>query len=371
MKVAKDITGLSLPFAAGIAAGSLISGALAPRGPLLWLLSGGALVVCAFLLGRAMSRKTDSWRRLLLLYLASGFFCSSAAFLGSPAESVRKDPVRAAALNSAEKMKELIAAIPYSDPSTAPLVTALTTGDRSGLSKAVVKTFRESGASHILALSGLHLGIIYVLLLWGTAFMGHSPAARKLRFGAVVSLSWFYALATGSSPSIVRAVLFISFNEIARLRNLKQEPLRVLCSALTLQLAFDPLQISSVGFQLSYLAMTGIFILFPKMKAWYPDEEKGSILHIFNLPRRIWNMASLGISCQVFTAPLAWYYFGTFPEYFLLTNLIAMPLTSILMTLSIMTILLRWLGICPAVMVFLNEKAAIALQGVLAVISSM
>ena len=79
MKVAKDITGLSLPFAAGIAAGSLISGALAPRGPLLWLLSGGACLVCAFLLGLSMSRKTDSWRRLLLLYLASGFFCSSAA----------------------------------------------------------------------------------------------------------------------------------------------------------------------------------------------------------------------------------------------------------------------------------------------------
>lgn len=365
MEVAEDIVGISAAFAVGIAAGAAAMGISGSVGGLPWLISGVAFTACSVLLFLAVSGRISSWPPLAALFVSAGIICYSSEWLGDSASSTGRDPLTAAAMGSAEKMKGVIDSIPYHSETTGPLVKALTTGDRSSLSKETVSAFRKSGASHILALSGLHLGIIYAMMIWATAFMGHTPTARKLRFGLIVSLSMFYAVATGSFPSIMRAALFITINETARLVGVRQKPLRTLCGALMIQLAISPELIRSVGFQLSYLAMTGIFVLYPRLKSFYPEGGKADPM------RRIWEGASLSISCQVFTAPAAWIYFETFPKYFLLTNLIAMPLTSILMVVSVMTIGLSAIGVCPEFMVAVNDKAASALQWALAVISTM
>jgi len=256
------------------------------------------------------------------------------------------------------------------------MVKALITGDKSFLSGNIVEAFRKSGASHILALSGLHLGILYMMLLWGTAFLGHSPEAVLSRYILILGLSGFFSLMTGASPSIIRAFLFIFLNETAKMTGRSKNPVIVLFAALTVQLAINPAVIVSAGFQLSYMAMTGIYLLFPVLGKWYPNSGKNMVgfeglVARCNPIRKIWNVAAFSISCQIFTAPIAFYHFGTFPKYFLITNMIALPLTSVIMISSVFAIVLSNLGICPTFIILLNDKAISLMIHCLNIISMM
>uniref|UniRef100_UPI004029B283 ComEC/Rec2 family competence protein n=1 Tax=Candidatus Cryptobacteroides bacterium TaxID=3085639 RepID=UPI004029B283 len=246
------------------------------------------------------------------------------------------------------------------------LLKALLTGDKSGLDSHTVATFRDSGAAHILALSGLHLGFIYAILLKVTSLAGMSPRVRKIRSILIIAVSGFYTIATGASPSLVRAFLFIVINETARLLHRHVPPVHVLCIALMIQLALTPAVISSIGFQMSYLAMAGIFLIYPHLKAWYPGRESG-----IDLPRKIWNTAALTLSCQILTGPLAWLRFRTFPLYFLITNLFALPVTSLLMLLAICTTALTYIGLCPNLLVTATDSAASALLFIMEVIAGL
>ena len=303
---------------------------------------------------------------VMVLFGVLGCFCALTDGLGDRAA---EDAAPEWAERAAAALRRTADAVPYPSPATGPLVKALTTGDRSGLDRETVQVFRRSGASHLLALSGLHLGILYMLLLRLTAVFGNRPSVRLIRGISVIVLSGLYALVTGASPSIVRAFLFILLGETARLLGRPQPPLRIFCGALVLQPALDPSVITTVGFQLSYLAMAGIYLLFPWLRAWYPSE--GLSADRLNLPRRMWELMALALSCQAFTAPLAWFYFRTFPKYFLLTNLLAMPLTTVLMLLSVAVLALTALGGCPAFLVALNDRAAALLLHVLGIIASM
>jgi competence protein ComEC len=139
----------------------------------------------------------------------------------------------------------------------------------------------------------------------------------------------------------------------------------VLCLALLVQLVITPGVIRSLGFQLSYLAMAGIVLLYPVLEKWYP--EGGSA---FNPIRKIWQMAAIAISCQLFTGPLAWIKFGTFPRHFLLTNLLAIPVVTALMWVSVITIALYGLGWCPGLLITITDGLSRLLVWILTVISS-
>jgi len=263
-------------------------------------------------------------------------------------------------------LKRTIADIPFSSPRTNALLTALLTGDRSLISRDLTQSFRDSGASHILALSGLHLGIICTIASRAASILGHSPAARRLRAAITISFSAFYTLMTGAGPSIVRAFLFICLGEICGLcPERRRIPVRILLGALTIQLIFKPSVIESLGFQLSYLAMSGIILLYPRLSAWYPGESRTDLM------KKIWKTAALSISCQAFTFPLVWIHFHSFPKYFLITNMLAMPLTTALISLSVLTITLSAAGCCPGALIFVNEILTNSLIFVLETISGM
>ena len=162
------------------------------------------------------------------------------------------------------------------------------------------------------------------------ARLGRSRPATLLRSLLQVGFAAGYVVMTGASPSLVRAFLFILLNELARLLpGRRRSPLNLFCTALTLQLALSPGVITSLGFQLSYLAMLGIVLVFPRLDAWYPRGPRLDPL------RRIWSGVALTLSCQLFTAPLVWLRFRQFPKYFLLTNLGAMPLTEAFIACSL------------------------------------
>ena len=393
-----DIKPLALAFTFGAASGLLLSRISMHAA---YISSATSLLVAL-----TLTLITSADRRqaeILLLFLTAGVFCAATSTLTSLG-AVAGKPLFA---GLAADFRSMISSIPFPHEGTAPLVNALLTGDRSSLDDSVMNSFRDSGASHILALSGLHLGIIYGILLKVTSIFGKHPTVKAIRSLIIISLCGIYTLATGASPSLVRAFLFILVNETARLTHRSNNPLRVYCAALFIQTAINPQVISSTGFQLSYLAMAGIFLLYPALKKWYPQEEaagdmlieKGAGLTesdglegvmidkgwcrarrcqtswmktiVSAAPRKIWDAAALTISCQVFTGPLAWWKFGTFPKYFLLTNLLSLPLTSAVMLLSVSTSVLFAIGICPDFLISLTDSSASLLLFIMKDISSM
>lgn len=395
MNEARDIVGISVPFAAGVAMGvalyPLLSGGLPfiTSSILLVLIcittllvrfgklsdrSGKRLVSLSNQprLGRLTRLGRLSGRRIFFtgIFIVTGIFCSLNYHIASGIPEYESGFISSAAANAVGTLQNVIDNIPYPSETSGPLVKALLTGDKSDLTKEITGIFRDSGASHILALSGLHLGVLYLILARLTAPLGNSLWIRRLRYSLIIVAALFYSIMTGATPSIIRAFLFITINETAKLLGRKREPVRVLLAALTIQLALKPDVITSVAFQLSYMAMAGIFLLFPTLDRIYPAPS-GSKSSRFNPLRKIWSAATLSISCQVFTGPLAWYYFHTFPKYFILTNLIALPLTSAIMTLSVATIALSFLGICPEPLVILNDHAMQALFFCLEIISGL
>lgn len=395
MNEARDIVGISVPFAAGVAMGvalyPLLSGGLPfiTSSILLVLIcittllvrfgklgdrSGKRLVSLSNQprLGRLTRLGRLSGRRTFFagIFIVTGIFCSLNYHIASGIPEYESGFIGSAAANAVGTLQNVIDNIPYPSETSGPLVKALLTGDKSDLTKEITGIFRDSGASHILALSGLHLGVLYILLARLTAPLGNSPWIRRLRYSLIIVAALFYSIMTGATPSIIRAFLFITINETAKLLGRKREPVRVLLAALTIQLALKPDVITSVAFQLSYMAMAGIFLLFPTLDRIY-RAPNGSKLSRFNPLRKIWSAAMLSISCQVFTGPLAWYHFHTFPKYFILTNLIALPLTSAIITLSVATIALSFFGICPEPLVILNDHAMQALVFCLEIISGL
>ena len=209
----------------------------------------------------------------------------------------------------------------------AMVANALLLGQKEYLDKDVLRSYSSAGAMHVLAVSGLHVGIIMLIL----NFI-FSPL-KKLRRGKttflilVVSGIWFYALITGLSPSVMRAAVMFSFivlgKELQRDTTVYQS---ILVSAFILIL-LEPYIIFQVGFQLSYLAVLGIVYLQPKIENLFYVKNK--ILY------KAWQISAVSIAAQIATFPLGLYYFHQFPNFFLLSNLIVIPLAFFILMIGI------------------------------------
>ena len=203
------------------------------------------------------------------------------------------------------------------------ILRALAIGDRSGLSRELRAAWRDSGAMHLLALSGLHVGLLYALLHRLLSLLGGSRPARLLRSVVVLGLLWTYALITGLSASIARAVLMITFYEISAFVTGGRDGLSALAGSAFLLVLFDPESPRDIGFQLSYTAVLSILLLHPRLKRLLHTRSR--------LLTRVWELLSVSLCCQATCGLLAWFYFGNFPAYFLLTTLLAIPLTTLVM----------------------------------------
>ena len=376
----KALSVFSFIFAAGSATGMLITVTKLPQethmpvSGLFFLLSVLSVSISAYNSVFPETKITDRRKVISSAMLAAAFFCSGIySSLGYNAFNIgqkdsdteycgKENNSISIIRTSASKLKRHIDSIPYKERYSNALVKALVTGDKSDLDKGLKESFRKSGASHLLALSGMHLGIIYLIISRILSFAGNSPVAKKYRSIATICSTGFYTLLTGAGPSIVRAFLFICINETAKCLYRKSNPANTFCTALLIQLVFSPESILSAGFQLSYLAMAGIYFLYPSMKKWY-----GSFSEIFGPKhiltqgkgirpmQRLWNTASLSISCQIFTAPAVWIYFHSFPTYFIITNLLAIPITTATISLGIAVLILDAVGICPGFILSMSE----------------
>lgn len=315
MAAAGDIVWISIPFTLGVALIQLtsISGLCASPQAGTFVLSILAAASLATVIAMAVSCKRA---RLLscILFFVLGALCGAGAALGKGGMSLHMPMAGSAAL----RMKAAIQALPLEERCRA-MLTALLLGDRGGLESEVVQSFRDAGGSHILALSGMHLGIIYSCICLPFSILGNSRAAWGARAAVSITLCLFYAVMTGAGPSITRAFLFICIREASRLSDGRSYSAGTcLQTALLVQLYLQPEVIRSAAFQMSYLAMCGVIWIHPRLKGFWQGRR--------TLMFKIWEAASMAISCQLCTAPLAWIRFHSLPRHFLLTNLLCLPL---------------------------------------------
>lgn len=236
------------------------------------------------------------------------------------------------------------------------VAAALLLGYVSDLSPELLHDYAASGAMHVLSVSGMHVGVIYLFIELLLGFMNKNRWSRWLKTAMILLLIWFYACMTGLSPCVVRSAIMITLPIIARAVDRTPDMYNVIAASLFIMLVIDPNVLFDVGFQLSYLAVTGLVVLYKPIydlyvtSAWLPD--------------KIWSLWAVSIAAQISTLPVALYVFHQFPNYFLLTNLLVVPLSSLIIYTGILLIsvaMIGWLAIFVAQMLvylitFLNTS---------------
>lgn len=235
------------------------------------------------------------------------------------------------------------------------VLAALTVGYKDDLSEGIRESFSVSGASHILAVSGLHVGFLYALFFFlFQRLPGASRIASVLKVAAIIFLLWGFAFITGLSPSVVRAVTMCSLLALSRHftvgRNIS---LNTLAAAGIGMLIYCPGWLFDVGFQLSFAAVTAILLVQP----WL---YKQLTLH-HTLADKLWQLISLSISAQIGAAPLVMYYFSRFSVHFLLTNILVVPLVTIIIYGAFVALLFSFVP-------YLNTLVALLLKSVLSLL---
>ncbi len=208
------------------------------------------------------------------------------------------------------------------------VASALTLGYKDHLDDEIKKAYSASGAMHILAVSGLHVGIIYLIINTLLKFMTRFRYGEIIRFCIIVVSLVGFALITGLSPSVSRAVLMFTLIALGSLLKRAINIYNTIAASAFILLLINPYLISNVGFQLSYLAVTAIIYFQPKIYR--------QIIFRYWLPDKIWALLSVSIAAQIGTFPIGIYYFNQFPNYFWLTNIIVIPLAFVIVFLAVM-----------------------------------
>ncbi len=211
---------------------------------------------------------------------------------------------------------------------------AILLGDKTGLSEEIKDRFSRTGAMHVLAVSGLHIGIIMqfflAVLSWFSKWI-----SRKQAILFVVALLWIYAFLAGFSPSIVRAVFMFSVLSLSELSGRQYHPINVLFFTAFVLLLVHPPYLYDIGFQLSFLAMLGIFLFYKPIQ--------DSLFFKVKALQWVWSGTAVGLAAQIMTAPISLYYFHQFPNYFILTNIGLMLFTGLILGLGIILMFTHWL----------------------------
>lgn len=214
------------------------------------------------------------------------------------------------------------------------IASALTFGYKNDLNTFVKNIFSRTGAMHVLAVSGLHVGIIFLIVNSMISLLKIPFRYDWLGHFFILLIIWSYALITGLSPSILRATTMMSFFIIARVFNKHTSIYNVLFSSVFFLLFVNPFLIIDVGFQLSILAVFGILFFYPKI--YNLINVKHYIL------KKIWAISSVSLAAQLTTFPISIFYFHQFPNLFLLSNIFVIPLVFILLIVGLFTIVLSF-----------------------------
>jgi competence protein ComEC len=228
------------------------------------------------------------------------------------------------------------------------VISAIVLGSRHDLEQETKDSFSRSGAMHVLAVSGLHVGIIYIVLGFIFNFLGKYNRGKIIKMFIILTGLWSYAFITGLSPSVLRASTM--FSVIAIGSNIKRQPniYNSLAASAFLLLGINPNLLYDVGFQLSYSAVIAIVYFQPKFYK--------SIYFKHKLPDKLWALTTVSLAAQIGTLPLSLYYFHQFPVYFWLSNLVAIPLVTIIIYTTLLLFVLAPIPFIGWILVNFLEK---------------
>ncbi len=212
------------------------------------------------------------------------------------------------------------------------IAAALVLGVTEGIDTDLQNAYAASGAMHVLAVSGLHVGIIYAILLFLLRPLSRFAWSRWVVFMISIVCLWSFAFVTGLSPSVLRAVTMFSFIALARPLGWRTNIYNTLAGSAFLLLLFNPYLIMSVGFQLSYLAVLGIvYLQRPLYDLWEIENRVGDW---------IWQITCVSIAAQISTFALGMLYFHQFPVYFLVSNLFVIPLSTLVLVIGVLLLII-------------------------------
>lgn len=229
------------------------------------------------------------------------------------------------------------------------VATALTLGYRDYVTDDVMQAYSASGVLHVLSVSGLHVGVMYFVLNLLLGWMDKRRKTEILKGAIVITVMIFYAGLTGLSPPVLRSVWMFSLITIAKLLDRDVSIYNVLGVSCFCLLVYDPYYIADVGFQFSYIAVAGIVLIYPMIFGLVEDTDmvKRNIPYISRqvnwLSRWTWGLICVSLAAQIATLPLSLLYFHNFPTYFLLANLVVIPLSNFVLVAGILLFCVGWL----------------------------
>lgn len=209
------------------------------------------------------------------------------------------------------------------------VVAAMALGDKSALTKDLKDTYSVTGASHVLALSGLHLGIIYMLL--------SLVVGRRWRMVSqllVILSIWAFVFLVGMSVSVVRSAIMLSVYALLSLGHRRRMSVNTLAFTAMIMLVVNPKSLFDVGFQMSFMAVLSILLWMPIFGRMFTEQY----LMDHRVVKWLWGLLSVSCAAQMGVAPLVAFYFGRFSSYFLLTNLIVIPAATLILYLALVVL---------------------------------
>ncbi|MFW5759031.1 MAG: ComEC/Rec2 family competence protein, partial [Bacteroidota bacterium] len=212
------------------------------------------------------------------------------------------------------------------------VASALLLGYRDYLDEELMEDFAGAGAMHILCVSGLHVGIIFLFLNTLFSFLTKIKYGTYYKSLIIILIVWFYAAITGMSPSVMRASTMFSFLAIGQTLKRATNTYNTLAASALILVLLDPFIVFKIGFQLSYIAVISIVAIQPMLykQAYF----KNKIID------KAWAIITVSIAAQLGTGPLAVHYFNQFPNYFILANLAVIPLTGLIIQWGVLFFML-------------------------------
>ncbi|MGE0561122.1 MAG: ComEC/Rec2 family competence protein [Flavobacteriales bacterium] len=210
------------------------------------------------------------------------------------------------------------------------VASALILGYKNNIEAQLKSAYSSAGAMHVLAVSGLHVGIIFMIFNVLLNFLDKIKYGSLIKGILLVLILWFYALITGLSPSVIRSATMFSVIIIGKTFKRNSNFFNTLSVSALCMLVYNPFLIFDVGFQLSYSAVAGIVLMQPWFNSFY--EPKNWFTKYF------WGLLTVSTAAQIATFPLGLYYFHQFPNYFLFSNLIVIPLALFILILGLATL---------------------------------
>ena len=269
------------------------------------------------------------------------------------------NPLIAYSLKLRQKLVEKFSGNMHSHEAIA-VASTLILGYKADLSPDVLQAYSDTGTIHVLSVSGAHVAIIFVFISFAFSFLNKYRYGKYFKAIISILLIWFYAMLTGFSPAVCRAAVMISFVITGKTFSRYINTVNILAISAFILLLYNPLLITDVGFQLSYLAVAGLVVFQPVIYEQFEFKQRWK--------NKLWYYISASLAAQLITFPLSAFYFHQFPVYFLISNLFIILPSEIIMFTGLIYLMMPKIPLLSNVLGYLLEHAILWMDKGFAVI---